>query len=119
MLLPFGKDRRGNLVLFKDGYSVWLDPPGARKELESEPAQEKGTQESIFRCAEEPGRQLVLNKGTQRFTFLYQTGREGDLLDALVNLAKDKHTDFGWFDAAGLSFKLTQSLIGKGEPLLA
>ena len=64
-------------------------------------------------------RQLVLNKGTEKFIFRYESGREDDLLDALIEQAKDKRTDFDWFDAAVLSFKLTQSLIGQADELLS
>jgi len=63
-------------------------------------------------------RQLVLNKGTEKFIFRYEAGREDDLVDALIDQAKDKRTQFDWFDAAVLSFKLTQSLIGQADELL-
>ncbi len=63
-------------------------------------------------------RQLVLNKGTEKFIFRYEAGHEDDLLDALIDQAKDQRTDFDWFDAAVLSFKLTQSLIGQADQLL-
>lgn len=64
-------------------------------------------------------RQLVLNKGKEKFIFRYENGREEELLDALIEQAKDKRTDFDWFDAAVLSFKLTQSLIGQAEEFLS
>jgi len=63
-------------------------------------------------------RQLVLNKGAEKFIFRYENGREDELLDVLIEQAKDKRTDFDWFDAAVLSFKLTQSLIGQADELL-
>jgi hypothetical protein len=63
-------------------------------------------------------RQLVLNKGNEKFIFRYEDGQEDKLLDALVEQAKDKRTNFDWFDAAVLSFKLTQTLIRKAEGLL-
>jgi hypothetical protein len=63
-------------------------------------------------------RQLVLNKGTEKFIFRYESGCEDKLLDALIEQAKDRQTDFDWFDAAVLSFKLTQSLIGQADELL-
>lgn len=63
-------------------------------------------------------RQLVLNKGKEKFIFRYDGGYEDQLLDALIEQAKDKRTDFDWFDAAVLSFKLTQSLIGQADELL-
>ena len=63
-------------------------------------------------------KQLVLNKGTEKYIFRYDAGQEGPLLDALVASATDPHTDFDWFDAAVLSFRLTQSLIGQADQLL-
>ena len=61
---------------------------------------------------------MVLNKGTEKFIFRYDTGCEDELLDALISQAKDRCTTFDWFDAAVLSFKLTQSLIGQADELL-
>ena len=63
-------------------------------------------------------RQLVLSKGSEKFIFRYDSGCEDKLLDALVEHAKDNKTNFDWFDAAVLSFKLTQSLIGQADELL-
>jgi hypothetical protein len=63
-------------------------------------------------------RQLVLNKGTEKFIFRFEAGREDELLDALIAQAKNGCTSFDWFDAAVLSFKLTQSLIGQADELL-
>jgi hypothetical protein len=63
-------------------------------------------------------RQLILNKGKEKFVFRYDSGCEDKLLDALIEQAKDKRTDFDWFDAAVLSFRLTQSLIGQADDLL-
>ena len=63
-------------------------------------------------------RQLILNKGAEKFIFRYENGREDELLDVMIDHAKDKRTDFDWFDAAVLSFKLTQSLIGQADELL-
>ena len=44
---------------------------------------------------------------------------EDTLLDALIEQAQDKRTNFDWFDAAVLSFKLTRSLIGQANELLS
>ena len=66
----------------------------------------------------EAKRQLVLNKENEKFIFRYDSGCEDELLDVLIEQAKDKRTDFDWFDAAVLSFKLTQSLIGQADELL-
>lgn len=63
-------------------------------------------------------RQLILNKGAEKYIFRYERGKEDGLLDALIEQAKDKRTNFDWFDAAVLSFKLTQSLIGQADELL-
>lgn len=61
---------------------------------------------------------MVLNKGTEKFIFRYEHGRENDLLDALIAQVKDRRTNFDWFDAAVISFKLSQMLIGRAERLL-
>ena len=63
-------------------------------------------------------RQLVLNKGREKFIFRYQSGCEDKLLDALIEQVKEKRTSFDWFDAAVLSFKLTQSLMGQADALM-
>lgn len=65
-----------------------------------------------------PMNQIVLNKGDEKYIFRYERGREDELLDALIDQAKSKRTDFDWFDAAIISFKLTQSLIGTANQLL-
>ncbi len=63
-------------------------------------------------------RQFVLNKGSEKYIFRYEPGQEGLLLDALVASANDTHTDFDWFDAAVVSFKLTQSLVHQADEIL-
>lgn len=63
-------------------------------------------------------RQLVLNKGSEKYIFRYESGCEDRLLDALAEQAQESRTDFDWFDAAVLSFKLTQSLVLEAERLL-
>lgn len=63
-------------------------------------------------------KQLTLNKGQQRYIFRYDPGCESQVLDALVASASDTQTDFDWFDAAVLSFKLSQTLIGQADELL-
>ncbi len=63
-------------------------------------------------------KQLVLNKGEEKYIFRFDAGSEGKLLDALVAAAGNPQTSFDWFDAAVLSFKLTQSLIGQADELL-
>jgi len=63
-------------------------------------------------------RQLVLHKGPERFVFRYEEGREDQLLDALIEMAESRRTSFDWFDAAVLSFKLTQSLLGQAQRLI-
>jgi len=63
-------------------------------------------------------RQLVLNKGNEKYIFRYEDGQEDSFIDVLIDQVKDKRTDFDWFDAAVLSFKLTQSLIGQAHEIL-
>jgi hypothetical protein len=68
---------------------------------------------------EKSKRQLLLNKGEEKFIFRFGPGDEDHLLDALVAQAEDSRTSFDWFDAAVLSFKLTKSLISQADNLLA
>ncbi len=63
-------------------------------------------------------RQLILTKGEQKFIFRYDKGCEEQLLDTLISQAKDDRMDFDWFDAAVLSFKLTQSLIRQADKII-
>jgi len=63
-------------------------------------------------------RQLTLHKGNEKYIFRYEAGCEDQLLDTLIDQAKDSKTDFDWFDAAVLSFKLCQSLIFQADKLL-
>lgn len=63
-------------------------------------------------------RQLVLNKGSEKYIFRYESGSEDQLLDALIEQARDERTAFDWFDAAVLSFKLTQSLMSEADRIL-
>lgn len=63
-------------------------------------------------------KQLVLNKGNEKYIFRYEAGNEGDLLESMIKMAKESRTTFDWFDAAVLSFKLTQSLIGQANEIL-
>jgi hypothetical protein len=68
---------------------------------------------------EQSTRQLLLNKGDEKFIFRFGPGDEDHLLDALVAQAEDSRTSFDWFDAAVLSFKLTKSLISQADDLLS
>ena len=63
-------------------------------------------------------KQLVLNKGSEKYIFRYESGSEDQLLDALIEQARDERTAFDWFDAAVLSFRLTQSLMSEADKLL-
>jgi hypothetical protein len=63
-------------------------------------------------------RQMVLNKGVEKFIFRYEEGCENELIDALIEQAKNNRTNFDWFDAAVLSFKLSQLLVGQADELL-
>ncbi len=63
-------------------------------------------------------KELVLNKGSEQYLFRYEPGDEARLLDALVVCANDPKTNFDWFDAAVLSFKLSQTLIGQADEFL-
>jgi hypothetical protein len=67
---------------------------------------------------EKKSRQLILNKAGEKFIFRYEQGRENELLDALVEQAKNKRTSFDWFDAAVLSYKVAQTLLGQADEIL-
>ena len=53
---------------------------------------------------------LSLVKGKQHFCFRYETGDEGQVLDALVDMVHRRELGFDWFDAAVLSHQLGQHL---------
>jgi len=55
-------------------------------------------------------RQLVLMKKDQRFVFRYQLGHEQQMLNNLVELARDTASDLDWFDVAVLSHQLGQNM---------
>ena len=63
-------------------------------------------------------RRLVLKKGAERYVFRYNYGEEDALLDAIMDAATNKGNNFDWFDAAVLSFKVVNSLIGQADELL-
>ena len=63
-------------------------------------------------------KQLVLRKGNEKYIFRYDSGNEGDLLESMIKMAKEPKTGFDWFDAAVLSFKLTQSLMCQADEIL-
>lgn len=56
-----------------------------------------------------PERQLVLNKGSQRYVFRYRQGQEDGALAMLAEHARDAETDFDWFDAEILGLKVRES----------
>ena len=53
---------------------------------------------------------LSLVKGKQHFCFRYETGDEGKVLDALVDMVNRRELSFDWFDAAVVSHQLGQHL---------
>ena len=55
-------------------------------------------------------RQLSLVKGEERFVFRYQSGQEGEVIDAFASLASNRESEFDWFDAAVLSYQMGRRL---------
>lgn len=53
-------------------------------------------------------RSLTLVKGREHYVFRYHEGDESSVLSALVSLATDPRSDFDWYDAAVLSYQLSQ-----------
>ena len=52
------------------------------------------------------GRELLLVKQGQRFVFRCAHGQESQLLDQIIEMARDPESDIQWFDAAMLSHQL-------------
>ncbi len=63
-------------------------------------------------------KELSLQKGDQRYIFRYEPGREETVLDAFVDMASERQSDFDWFDAAVLSFQLSKHLVEEADRLL-
>ena len=65
-------------------------------------------------------KKIILINGQEKYTFRYNPREEDKLLDTIIETAKNKgiFKNFDWYDAAVLSFKLTQSLIGQADELL-
>jgi len=57
-------------------------------------------------------------KGAERFVFRYESGSEETVLDAFVDMANDRASNFDWFDAAVLSFQLSKNLVEEADRLL-
>jgi hypothetical protein len=52
------------------------------------------------------GRELLLVKQGQRYVFRCAQGQESQLLDQIIEMARDTESDIQWFDAAMLSHQL-------------
>jgi len=52
-------------------------------------------------------RTVLLHKGSHRYVFRYNEGGEGDVLEAIAELADESENNFDWMDAATLSFQVT------------
>ena len=55
-------------------------------------------------------RQLSLVKGSDRFVFRYEAGREAEVIDSFSTMADDGACEFDWFDAAVLSYQMGRRL---------
>lgn len=56
--------------------------------------------------AADGGRELLLVKQGQRYVFRCAHGQEPQLLDQIIEMARDADSDIQWFDAAMLSHQL-------------
>ena len=63
-------------------------------------------------------RQLVLVKNGQRYVFRYTLGDEAELLESLIELARDPESDLTWFDAAVLSHQMGRRLSQKLDKII-
>lgn len=55
-------------------------------------------------------RQISLVKGSHKYVFRYQPGREAEIISAFASMASDAEHDFDWFDAAVLSYQMGRRL---------
>ena len=53
-------------------------------------------------------RTLSLVKNGHKYVFRYCSGREDDIVDAIMDLAEDEDSPVDWLDAATLSFQVTR-----------
>ena len=63
-------------------------------------------------------KELSLIKADERFVFRYDPGGEEMVLDAFVEMANNRNSNFDWFDAAVLSFQLSKHLVEEADRLL-
>jgi hypothetical protein len=63
-------------------------------------------------------RTLSLVKGRHHFCFRYEVGREGKVLEAMVEMVRRREVGLDWFDAAVLSHQLGQHLAKELQALL-
>lgn len=65
-------------------------------------------------------KQLVLAKHGQRWMFRYTPGEEREVLSQIADTARDKNTNFDWFDAAVLchqmGVRISAELESKTDP---
>ena len=80
----------------------------------SEPIQnpEQGPGPSLHEQTAQDGcRELVLVKQGQRYVFRCAHGQEPQLLDQLIDMARDPASGIEWFDAAMLSHQLGTRMV--------
>lgn len=53
---------------------------------------------------------LLKCDSNEGYVVIYQSGKEVDVVDALVAMASDPRTDFSWLDAAGLAHQMGKRL---------
>ena len=53
---------------------------------------------------------MSLVKGSERFVFRYEAGREAEVIDSFSEMANDRNCPFDWFDAAVLSYQMGRRL---------
>lgn len=74
--------------------------------------QDQGPGPSLHeRSAPNGGRELLLVKDGQRYTFRCAPGQEPQLLDQIIEMARDPGSDLQWFDAAMLSHQLGARMV--------
>ena len=52
-----------------------------------------------------------INNDKEEFIFVYRSGQEFEIMDAVLDMVFDERTDFEWFEAAFFAFDMIDKLI--------
>jgi len=75
-------------------------------------------EQELSSALEDAQKQLVLVKNGQRYVFRYTLGDEAELLESLIEMARDPSSELTWFDAAVLSHQMGRRLSQKLDKII-